>query len=405
MTNFRYKALGADGKVVVGEVAGLEESDVVRRLQAMGLMPFAVQPAGLNFLAKHLHVTPGGTKPSSQDLSDFTYELGMLIRAGLPLDRALESLVGLTQKKKFAELLGRVLERVRSGSSLSAALAAEGKAFPHVFTSVVSSGEASGTLDASLLNLSGYLARSAALAQTVKSAMIYPAILLAMAGISIVVVVTDVLPQFEPLFKGSHAELPWSTNLMLGLGDVLRAWWWLFGIAAALLTLGVARASKWPPAKRRWHRLLLKVPALRDLIAKFEVARFSRTLGILLSGGVPTPAAFLMASEVIGNTEMLASLKIAHARLKEGAGLSRPIADAAVFPPLAIKLMRVGEETGKLDEMLGRLAELYDRDVQRAVDRLCAILVPVMTIALGAVIGGVIASVLSALMSINDLAL
>jgi general secretion pathway protein F len=244
-----------------------------------------------------------------------------------------------------------------------------------------------------------------ALRENVKSALIYPAILLLMVGATIVVLVTVVLPQFRPLFEEAGDAMPLSARIFLTVGDVLTAYGWLIALFIAAAVLGVRQLLRQSERRLRWDTWLLRVPLIGDLIAKYETAIFCRTLSALVSNGMALPNALAVAKETVANSAMNAAIAAVGQSLKEGGGFAGPLAQSKVFPALAVELAHVGEETGRLDDMLSKAADIYDGEVRRALERLLAMLVPALTIFLGLIVAGVIGSVLSALLSINDLAI
>jgi general secretion pathway protein F len=238
----------------------------------------------------------------------------------------------------------------------------------------------------------------------VKSALIYPTILIGVAVLSVVILLVFVVPQFSQMFEESGRALPLPTRVVIGMGDVLQEYWW------ALLLGGFGLHVLWrgqmtnPNSRYRWDARFLRLPLFGDLVAKLEVARFARTLGTLLDNGVSLLAALAIVKETLGNSFMAAKLDDVAERLREGAGLGRPLLEAEVFPPLAVHMVMVGEETGRLGEMLIQVADVFDREVSSAVKRMLSLMEPILILGLGLVIGGIIMSILVAILSVNDLA-
>jgi general secretion pathway protein F len=334
----------------------------------------------------------------------FSQQLARLLKAHVPLDRALEILARLAGRRAVRRTLQGVLDRVRDGATLAGAMEARGRAFPGAYVNMVRAGEAGGALLAVLARAADFLVRAEAMRQKVVSALIYPAILVAVATISVGLVLTVVLPQFAPLFAEAGAALPASTRLVLATGDALRAWWWalpLGGLVAAALW---QRLMRYPPAATERDRIVLALPVLRDLVTRFEIARFARALGALRANGVPAPAALALCGRMVANRVIAGAIADVTARFKEGEGLAAPLARTGRFPELATQLIRIGEETGRLEEMLAEVADIYDQDVQRTLERLLSILVPALTVLMGTAIAFIIAAVMTAMISINDLA-
>jgi general secretion pathway protein F len=403
MARFEYSALSAAGDIVSGELDGPDATAIIERLHEQALLPIHAiekRPEKKSGFSLRLPASKG---LPGRDLALFSQQLARLLRANLPLDRALEILTGLAAEKRSGDVIRRTLERVRDGASLAEAMAAQERSFPQAYVSMIRAGEIGGALQAVLGRVADFLVRSEAIRQTIISALIYPALLVFVAALSITLVLTVVLPQFEPVFREAGARLPVSTRIVMSLGDGLRDYWWVLLLALAVIAIGWRLLKERPTLALRWNRLALALPIIGDLVGKFEIGRFSRTLGVLLANGVPAPRALALSGAVVGNRVIAAAVDTVSARFKEGEGLSAPLAGTGRFPSLSVQLIRIGEETGRLEEMLQELAEIYEEEVQRALERLLALLVPAITIAMGAVIALIIVAVMTAMISINDL--
>jgi general secretion pathway protein F len=277
--------------------------------------------------------------------------------------------------------------------------------FPKSYVTMVRAGEHGGNLEATLKRLADYLSRAAAVRETVVSAMVYPALLLCTAGFSIVFVLVFVLPEFAPLFAQAGKALPASTRIVMGMGDFLADDWWLLLILAVSGVLLLRRALRMPAFRRALDRTILKLPILGDIALKTDIERFASMLGTLLMNGVTLPRALLITRDTLSNSVVADAVGEAAGRLKEGEQLASRLRQSGVFPALALDLIRVGEETGSLDAMLLKQAELYEREVKHAVDRLLTLLVPLLTVVMGMIVAALIGSVIVAIFSINDLAL
>ena len=403
MARFVYRALSATGDVVKGEVEGPDAASVIDRLHAQALLPIEAtetppQSPGFTLRLGSSRSLPG------RELALFSQQLARLLKAGLPLDRALEILATLARDRRVGQAVRRVLERVRDGASLAEAMAAQERAFPPAYVSMVRAGEAGGALQGVLARVADFLVRSEAIRQKVVSALIYPAILTVVAAGSVALVLIVVLPQFQPLFEEAGARLPTSTRIVMAAGDIVRGYWWTILLGLAMTILLWQRLMRQPAIATRRDRIVLRLPIMRELVSKFEIGRFSRTLGVLLANGVPAPRALALCGATVGNRAIADAIEDVATRFKEGEGLSEPLARTGRFPSLSTQLIRIGEETGRLEEMLEEVAEIYDQEVQRALERLLALLVPGITISMGVLIATIIASVLTAMISINDLA-
>jgi general secretion pathway protein F len=404
MARFEYSALSAGGDIVSGELDGPDAAAIIERLHEQALLPIHAiekrpgKSGGFRFRLSVSKELPG------RDLALFSQQLARLLKANLPLDRALEILTGLAAEKRSGDVIRRTLERVRDGASLAEAMAAQEKSFPQAYVSMVRAGETSGALQAVLGRVADFLVRTEAIRQTIISALIYPALLVIVAASSITLVLTVVLPQFEPVFREAGARLPVGTRIVMSLGDGLRDYWWVLLVAVVVIALSWRLLKERPGMPIRADRLVLALPIIGDLVSKFEISRFSRTLGVLLANGVAAQQALVLSGAVVGNRVISAAVDTVSARFKEGEGLSAPLAQTGHFPSLSVQLIRIGEETGRLEEMLQEVAEIYEQEVQRALERLLALLVPAITIAMGTAIALIIVAVMTAMISINDLA-
>lgn len=406
MPLFRYQALDAAGQILAGEMEAASRAVVIERLQGLGHLPMRVETPQAEGPAAWLHrdLFQAGTLPR-RDLAVITHELATLLQAGIPLDRALEIVAELVEGRGPRQVLSEILERVRAGAGFADAVASQGRHFPPLYIGMVRAGDLGGALDMVLFRLADYLTKSQAVRDSIASAMIYPVLLLVVAGLSLVLVLTVVLPQFAPMFAHAGAALPLPTRIVMATGDAVRQDGWAAVLTGAVLFLCHRHALRRPSYAVAWHRLLLRLPLAGNLIVKAETARFSRTLGTLHGGGVPLTTALAITGGVLNNKALTRAVEAVATRLREGEGLAAPLAATNLFPLLATQLMRVGEETGQLDGMLVKLADIYDRDVQRNAERLLAMLTPLLTILLGLLIAGVIVSVLVAILSLNELAL
>lgn len=405
MTRYRYEAVSAGGQTLAGEMDALNERAVIERLQEQGHLPVKAEPVGgstgKSALPRDLF---GRRRLAPRALSIATRELATLLEAGLPLDRSLEVLIDLAESDAVRALFARVLERVRGGSTLADAMAEQKDAFPRYYVGMVRAAEAGGSLDAVMARLAGLIEKSLNLRESVRSALIYPTILLVVVGLSVVVLLTVVLPQFRTLFEEAGQNLPLMTRFLLAAGDALAEWGWAMAAGLAALALAARRQAARPAVRRRLDALMLRLPLVGTLVRRYETALFSRTLSMLLRNGLPLLGALVIAKETVGNAVLARALDGVLENLKEGRGFAAPLMATRAFPNLIGELAQVGEETGRLDDMLLKAADIYDAEVQRAMERLLAILVPALTLLLGAMVAAVLGSVLGAILSVNELA-
>ena len=401
MASFRYRAITTAGAVTTGLVAADTEAEAVLRIREMGHLPMTTVPAGGAAWRQLLPTLQTG--PSQTQIAFAAQELAALLGARLPLDGALSILVELDETRSLRAPFAAVLKSVRDGASLADAFQATG-VFSKFFVTMVRAGERGGGLDATLKRLADYLARATAVRQTVVSALLYPAVLLCTTVLSIVFILLFVLPEFAPLFAQSGKPLPAATAVALAASNFLRSYWWALGISAAVLFLIARRASATPSARQRWDRIVLQLPLVGPLILKAELERFSRTLSTLLANGVALPAALMIVRDTLSNQVLAAAVDETAASLKEGEPLAARLRQTGVFPSHVLDMVRVGAQPGSLDEMLMKQADFYELEVKHGVDRLLALLVPVLTVVMGMIVAGLIASILLAILSINDLA-
>lgn len=406
MPQYRYKAVTPSGEPQEGDMDGATQVAVVERLQGMGLIPIRVEES----VARAVGSASGPgffnkKRITQDDVAVFTQELATLLKAGLPLDRCLEILIGLSANEPVRVLMGQLREDVRGGSALSKAMEAREGVFTRFYLNMIRAGEAGGALDVVLQRLTEFMERSKELRDTVKSALIYPVILVGVSLLSVVILLMWVVPQFSQMFEESGKALPLPTQIVIAAGDGVRNYWWVMALAGIGVYSWFTRQMREPAARYRWDRWVLNLPLFGDLVGKLEVARFSRTLGTLIGNGVSLLAAISIVKETLSNTVMADALSDVARQLKEGKGLGKPLMESGLFPKLAVHLIMVGEETGKLQEMLIRIADIYDREVHTSVKRMLALMEPVLILGLGLVIGGIIMSILVAILSVNDLAM
>ena len=410
MAFFQYKAVSHAGEVQEGVLEASSTNAAVARLQEMGLIPIRAVEAGaakaaapvpgarVSFLARRRGIT-------QTDIGVMTRELATLLRAGLPLDRSFEILINLSPNPKLAELLGRIRNDVRGGQALSRALEAQRGVFSRFYVNMIRAGEAGGSLPTVLLRLAEYMERAKALRDNIMASITYPAFLAVISVLAVVVLLGAVVPRFKPIFAGAGKAVPLMTQGVILAGDLMRNYGWAFAIAIALLAAWFVRRLRDPEVRYRFDRRLVTSRLVGDLFSKVEMARFSRTLGTLLSNGVTLVGALNIVRETMGNAWLAEAVGGVARELKEGRGLGRPMMETGRFPMLAVHMILVGEETGRLDEMLMQVAETYDREVEVAIRKVLALLQPVMIVVMALVIGFIIIAILSAMLSVYDLPL
>jgi len=407
MPLYRYKAVNSAGDVDAGELEAANESEIVDRLRDRGLMPMQVVAtadrgsAGRRARERRSWFTPRHV--TRNHVLSFTQELATLLKAGLPLDRALEILISLSVAPPVAKLLQSVRDAVRGGRSLSQALDMHRDVFSRFYVNIVRAGEAGGALGTVLTRLADTMERNKELRESVKSALIYPTILVCVAVASVMILLIYVVPQFQQTFAQAGKALPLPTEIVIVAGTGLRKYWWLILAGVATAVWLFRRWLSRPMVRFRWDERLLRWPLIGDVIAKVEVARFARTLATLLGNGVTLLAGLSIVKETMTNTALAHALDGVVTRLREGKGFGRPLAETGLYPRLATQMILVGEESGQLEEMLNRVADVYDREVAVAIRRFLAILEPVLIVGLAIMVICIVLSIWMGIIGMTEL--
>lgn len=402
MATFQYKAATADGDIVNGILSGSSRGHVVEQLQATGHIPIRVDKSAQRSKSRRQwHFLR--QRVTQEQLGVATRELSTLLHAGLPLDRALAILISLADGSPLAILFENVRDRVKQGATLADAMEEQGNVFSRFYVSLLRAGESGGALEAVLERLADYMERSKELRGALTSALIYPAILVVVAIVSILILLGYVVPQFTQMFEGVGQVLPLPTRITIAAGEAVQSYGWLLLVLVGGTIAFMRRQLTQPASAYKWHARVLKLPFAGDIIVKMEVARFAYTLSTLLQNGVPLLKALLIVKGTMGNRVLADGLERVAGSLKEGQSLAGPLAQTAHFPSFAAHMIRVGEESGDLQEILRKVAATYDRDTQVTIKRALTLLEPALILLLGAVIAAVIISILVAILSINEL--
>jgi len=394
MPLYRYQALNTRGDLLHGEMEAASDVDVVQRLQEQGHLPVEARLAsegGGESVWKRLFKP----KPfAGERLVQFTQQLATLLGAGQPLDRALTILLELPEDEVARRTLTDVRDAVRGGSALSTALERQHGTFSRLYINMVRAGEAGGSMHETLARLAEYLERARALQGRVVNALIYPAILLVMVGLSLLFLLGYVVPQFALMYESLDAELPLFTKVVLGIGLGVRDYWFVLLAAPALAAWWFDRKRRDPAFREALDGWLLRRRFAGALVAKIETARLARTLGTLVRNGVPLLTALGIGRNVLGNRVLAADVELAANEVKNGVALSTALGRGKRFPRLALQMIQVGEESGALDAMLVKTAETFEQETSLALDRMLAALVPIVTVVLAGVVGMVVMAVL-----------
>jgi general secretion pathway protein F len=403
MATFFFRAVASDGRTRSGSLTADNEKLIARELRKQGLTPIyvGVAPKGSSLLDLKLPSFGTGKK---RDVLFFTQEISTLLNAGVPLDRALSITGELTERPDFRFIVLDVLRVLKGGRSLADSLATHPEYFSDLYINMVRAGEASGAIATIFERLAEFERSRDDLRNYIVSSMIYPA-LLALVGLgSIFILLNFVVPRFATLFADTRMKIPLPTQIMLTASEYVRAYWWM-GASALAAAIVIWRVyTRTAPGRLWWDGARLRIPLLGDAMRKAETARFARAMATLIANTVPLVQSIGIASATLGNRTISGALAGVAQGVKRGEGIAVPLRRSGVFPPLAAHLLTVGEETGRLDNMFSRMAEIYENDTRSAIKRFTSVFEPIVILLMGVLLGGLILSMLLAIMSINDVA-
>ena len=403
METYSYEAAAGDGNIVTGNIEAVNERAAVDRIQGMGYFPLKVSKAveGRNIANILSEYFEQGVK--DKDVMTFTYQLGVLLDAGFPLDRALSILYEMTDKKAFRDMIKDILSQIRSGKSFSEALSKFKSAFPLFYVNMIKAGEAGGFLEDTISRMAVYLENTQALKEEIRSAVIYPAILSIVGSAAIIVLLTFVVPKFTSIFSDMGEALPLPTVILLAISNGLINYWWAILLFLAALFFSIRRYLGTDNGRRAWDRARFRIPLFGRLFKEAAVSRFARTLGTLLQSGVPLLNALQIVKGTLGSDSIAEMIQSVREEVRKGRGISEPLKRSNIFPPMAVHMVKVGEETGRLDEMLTKIAERFDIEVRTSVKRMLSLLEPAMILFMGLIVGFIVIAMLLAIFSINEL--
>lgn len=327
---------------------------------------------------------------SIRDLVIFTRQFSTMVNAGLPLVQCLDILSKQAESAAFRQIVAEVMHDVESGSTLAEAMAKRPAAFDNLYVNMVDAGEAGGILDDILARLAGYLEKAEALRRKVKSALTYPSVVLVVALGATTFMLLFIIPTFAKVFADFGGELPMATRVVLGLSNFLKGFWWLIILSIGGTIFTLRRIYRTDSGKMKFDRFFLRIPVFGDIIRKASIARFTRTLGTMISSGVPILSALDITARTAGNKVIEQAILMTKASIGEGETIAAPLKESKVFPPMVVQMISVGEETGALDKMLDKIANFYDEEVNVAVDTLTSIIEPIMIVIMGTLVGGMV---------------
>jgi type IV pilus assembly protein PilC len=383
MPSFVYTARTAQGELKSATIDAANKDDVVAQLKRMRMNVVKIEEA-----AKTKPKTKGSI--SMRDVVIFTRQFSTMINSGLPLVQALDILSKQSENPVLQAVTRQVVFDVESGHTVADALAKHPNAFTELYVNMVAAGEAGGILDTILMRLATFMEKNDALVRKVKGAMIYPGVIMTVAGGAITVLLLFVIPTFEDMFASVGLALPLPTRIVIGLSNFLQSYWWAVGLGIFFGFQGLKRYYATSNGQLAIDRLLLKAPVLGDVLRKSAVSRFTRTLGTLISSGVSILDGLEITAKTAGNRVVSDAILASRASIAGGDTISAPLARSQVFPPMVISMIAVGEQTGGLDEMLSKIADFYDEEVDAAVSGLLSLLEPIMIVFLGVVVGGMV---------------
>jgi general secretion pathway protein F len=402
MTTFFFRAVASDGRVRIGSLSADTEKAVARELRNQGLIPVYVGVQPRKSFALKL---PAFTRGRRRDVLFFTQELSTLLNAGVPLDRALSITGELTEHASFRFIVLDVLRVLKGGRSLADSLATHPDCFPTLYVNIVRAGEASGALGPIFERLAQFERTRDDLRGYLISSMIYPGLLVAVGLCSILVLMNFVVPRFAQVFEESRMRMPLPTQILIETSRIVKTYGWIALAALAAAVLSLRAYIRTGPGRMWWDSFRLRLPLLGDALRKAETSRFARAMETLVANSVPLVQSLGIAGAILNNRKIAASLESVAQGVKRGEGLAGPLRRTGQFPPLAAHLLSVGEETGRLDQMFARMADIYENDTRAAIRRFTALFEPMVILVMGVFIGALILSMLLAITSINEVAM
>jgi type IV pilus assembly protein PilC len=385
MPMFEYTARSQTGQIQKGQLDVSTKDDVTAYLRKNRLILVSVREA-----PKQIKLSMGGTRIKTRDIVIFTRQFATMINAGLPLVQSLNILAQQTENKALADVTRAVVYDVESGNTLADAFSRHPKAFSGLYVNMVAAGEAGGILDTILLRLATFLEKNDALVRKVKGAMVYPGVIISVAGIAIAVLLVFVIPTFQNMFASANLQLPLPTRIVIGMSNFLIGYWWAIIAAAAGIVFGIRSWYGTPGGRLKLDAMLLSAPVLGQVVRKSAVSRFTRTLGTLVSSGVSILEGLEITAKTAGNQVVHNAVMESRQSIAGGETIAAPLEKSKVFPPMVISMIAVGEQTGGLDEMLSKIADFYDEEVDVAVSALLSLMEPAMIVILGVIVGGMV---------------
>ncbi len=406
MGTFRYIATDPAARTIEGSVEAADERTVVGELRRGGYYPIRIEQHDTQESNSVLgRVRAFARWPTQHDVLNFTQQFHSLLEAGLEVDRSLAILSELAESRRMREIIRAILSDVQGGRSLADSLAKHPKIFSRLYVHMVKAGEAGGVIELVLGRLAAFMESAKAIRDEILSALLYPSLVMTVGAGAVVVLLNFVIPRFATMFAESGDLLPPSTRLLLAISAFTTDYWWVLLGVSGLAVVGIHGYIQTETGRGMWDRVKLRLPVFGRLVREREVARFARMLGTLLQSGVPVLIALGIVTETVTNVVLAQALPRVRDGVKRGEGIAGPLKACGVFPPLAVHMATVGEEVGRLEEMLLRVADVYDTHVKTSIKRLLSLVEPVMILSLGVIVGFIVVSMLLAIFSMSDLPL
>ena len=399
MPSYSYEAIDNNGKIMKGSLEADDEASVKAELKRQGITPVSIREQSV--LNKDLNIDIGG-KPKVRDLSVFCRQFVAMFKAGVSMIDAMKMLTEATENKKLRQASEEVRISIEKGESLSSAFAEHPNIFPPIMVNMTAAGEASGSLDIAMDRIATQLDKSNRTKAAIKKAMMYPIIVFIVMIAVVIVMLVKVIPSYSTMFEDLETDLPAITKGVQAVSDFLINYWFIVVPVVIALIVGIFIFNKTDTGKHVTGKIALSIPAIRQLTVKTASAQMARTLSTLIGSGIPLVEAVDIASDVMGNVYFKEALKKAKDEIMIGQPLSRPLEEAGIFPPMVYNMIRIGEETGRTEEMLEKLAEYYEEEVEAAVQTMMAALEPMIIIVLAAIVGTIVAACLAPMLKMYE---
>ena len=401
MPQFRYEARKGPGETSTGVLEAESQRAAIARLREMGYFPLSVEESDAE--EKKDVIREALRRIRLKERNIFFRQLASLTESGMILTRALRTLVDQTENRKLATLIDQLRDDVQKGSTLAEAMEQHPKVFPALYTSLVRAGETGGMIEEVLWRIVAFGEQEEELRGKATSAMVYPIFLLLIGSISIFILISFVFPKFRTVFDQFEARLPLPTEIVMAFCDFMGVWWWAVLLGIFAVAGGLVYYVRTERGRRGWDALLLRIPVIRQVVLKYEMAKFARTLGTLLDNGVPVLTAIRITGETLGNSLIRDEVELVHAGVTEGNAMSDILRESRHFPPMVTSMFAIGEEGGRIGEVSKRVADVYDNEVDRAVKAMTSLFEPLLIVIMGVIVGFLVIAMLLPMLTLGSL--